>query len=208
MQLEQNTFQKRLIAYKVNILHILNSNFLKDDVSAGYIKLNTINVSRVNVIATVVYKTEGKSYANAVIDDGTGRISLRSFENLNIFSKADVGDAVLVIGKVREFNNEKYIIPEIIKKIKNVGWVNIRKLELNKDTTVDEVRTKDDAKEATTNISEEICSLIKKLDNGGGISIDSIIKNFEKVDIEDVIERLLEHGDIFEIRPGMLKVLE
>ena len=108
-ELEQKSFQRQ-VAYKIRISDILNGSFIKDEISAGYIKLNDANVSRVNIIATVVYKAEQPSTSNALIDDGTGKILLRSFENSRIFSKADVGDAVLLIGKIREFNNERYIV--------------------------------------------------------------------------------------------------
>src|SRR3989338_595545 len=130
-ELEEKTFQKRQVAYKAKILDIASCNFTKDELSAGYIKLRGVNVSRVNIIATVVYKYEQTlGYNIAVIDDGTGRIPLRIFDNNSTFSKMDIGDAILVIGKIREFNNEKYVVPEILKKINSVGWINVRKLEL------------------------------------------------------------------------------
>ena len=116
-ELLQKEFQKRNIAFKIKISDILSAD------------LSSLDISRVNVIATLVDKVEKPNYISSIIDDGTGSISLRGFENKNIFSKVDVGDIVLVIGKVREFNNEKYLIPEIIKKVNNVQWVDIRKLE-------------------------------------------------------------------------------
>src|SRR3989344_7402622 len=127
--LEQKTFQRQ-VAYKVKISDILNGNFVKEEFSAGYVKLSGKNVSRVNIIATVVYKAEQSSTASAVIDDSTGKVLLRSFENNDIFSKVDIGDVVLVIGKIREFNNERYVVPEILKKVSNTEWMNVRKLEV------------------------------------------------------------------------------
>ena len=134
--IEQKTFQRQ-IAFKVKISDILNGSFVKDEFSAGYIKLSDKNVSRVNIIATVVYKIEQASASNAMIDDGTGKVLLRSFENSGIFSNVDIGDAVLVIGKIREFNNELYIIPEIFKKISNTEWMTVRKLEVKDSKVLD-----------------------------------------------------------------------
>ena len=127
---EPKSFPKRLVAYKVRISDILNSILTRDEFFAGYVKINNLNVFRVNIIATVVYKFDDSLRASLVIDDGTGRIALRSFENTSFFSKVDIGDFVLAIGKVREFNNEKYIMLEILRKINNVEWINVRKLEL------------------------------------------------------------------------------
>ncbi len=207
--LEQKTFQKRQVAYKVRISDILNENFIKDDISAGYIKLNDVNVSRVNIIATVVYKSEQQSVSSIAVDDGTGKILLRSFENNNAFSKLDVGDAALVIGKIREFNKERYIVPEVLKKISNINWMNVRKLEV-KITKDDKIKNEDNdlIEGVVTNINDGIYLLIKKLDKGDGVSIEDVLKNSDNSVAENIINQLLENGDIFEIKPGKLKVLE
>ena len=208
---EQKTFQKRQVAYKVRISDILNSNFMKDELSAGFIKINDIVVSRVNLIATVVYKTEEEQNPNNVmIDDGTGKIILKTFEAFLPFSKIDVGDMVLVIGKIREFKNEKYIIPEILKKLHNSLWNNVRQFELKDLALVEQKEEK--LEEVVENIlptsSENIYLLIKEIDAGDGVDIDDIIKKSGLDDAESVINRLLENGDIFEIKPGRVKVLE
>lgn len=209
-ELKQNTFQKRYVAYKVKISNILSASFIRDVFSAGYVNLNGMNVSRVNIIATLINKIEEPNYASAVIDDGTGRISLRSFENKGIFLKVDVGDIVLAIGKIREFNNEKYLIPDIIRKINNIQWANVRKLELEKDGYAVNEKTREvyQLEEDVTNIKEEIYSLIKRLDKSDGASIDEVIKNSNNDDAENMIRKMLENGDIFEIRHGKIKVLE
>lgn len=207
----EQTFQKRQVAYKVRISDILDSNFAKDELSAGYVKLGDKNISRVNVLAAIVHKSESP-YANAVIDDGTGKISLRTFENIGIFSKVDVGDFVTVVGKIREYNNEKYIIPEILKKT-DVGWMNARKLELKNfrlDTDSKNNKMNDDKNPVKNSlgIDEEVYLLIKKLDNGDGADVDDIIKSANDTKAEVAINKLMESGDIFEIKPGRLKVLE
>lgn len=206
---QQKTFQRQ-IAYKVRIFDIINGNFIKDEFSAGYIKVNDTNISRVNVIATVVYKSKESNYVSAVVDDGTGKISLRSFENNDIFSKIDVGDTTLIIGRVREFNNEKYITPEILKKT-DIKWMTVRKFELNNINVSEGIKIKNENTnpiEGTNKLNEEIYLLIKKLDNGDGVLIEDIIKNSNKNEAENMIYKLLENGDIFEIKPCRLKVLE
>lgn len=212
LEQKQNASQKRYIAYKAKISNILSASFIRDAFSAGYVNLNGMNISRVNIIATLINKIEEPNYASAAIDDGTGRISLRSFENKGIFLKVDVGDIVLAIGKIREFNNEKYLIPDIIRKINNVKWVDVRKLELEKNgyvvNEIMKIRDGYQLEEDVTNIKGEIYSLIKKLDNGDGVSIDEVIKSLNNSEAEKMIKKMLESGDIFEIRNGKVKVLE
>ncbi len=208
-ELQQKTLQRQ-IAYKVKISDVLNGSFTKDEIFSGYIKINDANVSRVNIIATVVYKSEGQSYASAIIDDGTGRISLRSFENRNKFSNIDVGDVVLMIGKIRDFNNEKYVIPEILKKV-SLEWLSVRKTELKHSNMIEDkakIENKNLIEEVAININEEIYLLIKKLDNGDGVAIEDVVKNSNNNKVEQIIKKLLESGDIFEIKPGKIKLLE
>ncbi|MBI2656037.1 hypothetical protein HYX06_06460 [Candidatus Woesearchaeota archaeon] len=205
----EQIFQKRNVACKARISDILSGRFAKDDASAGYVIIGNSNVYRVNILANFVYKSEQSNSSNAVIDDGTGKISLRAFENKNIFSNIDIGDFVLVIGRIREFGNERYIMPEIVKKIDDVSWVNLRKLEL-KNINFETVKIKDEAPaaELPQAASEEVYLLIKSLDNGEGADFDSVIKNSKNNDAEQMINRLLESGDVFEVKPGKLKVLE
>lgn len=206
----EKTFQKRQIAYKARVSDILNGSFSKDELSAGYIKLNGVNVSRVNVIANIVYKSgDEQNYNSALIDDGTGKILLRTFENTNLFSKADIGDIVLVIGKVREYNNERYILPEIVRKLEKFEWMSLRKIEL-KDTIIEPVKepANEVVEEAVKTVGVEIYIIIKKLDDGDGAAIEDVMKESNNPDAEKIISRLLENGDVFEIKPGKLKVLE
>ena len=206
---ESQKFQRQ-IAYKLRISDILEGKFTKDDISAGYIKLNSINISRVNVICTLVYKEEQTgSYSSAVIDDGTGRISMRSFES-DTFSMIDVGDVLLIIGRIREFNNEKYVIPEITKKLEGIGWLNLRRIEVKnfEAAKADENKKTEVAEEQNTGIVDEVYSLIRKMDSGEGVAIEDVIKSSTNSKAEQIINRLLENGDVFEVKPGKLKILE
>lgn len=204
-----NAVRRRQVAIKVKVSDIAERDLTNDDVSSPYVKTGDITASRVNIIATLVYKSEESGYAGAVIDDGSGRVSLRAFEDKSMFSKVDVGDIVLVIGRIREFGGEMYVLPEILKKLADIGWANVRKLELKKclapengGTGVEKVH------EESSSANYRIYSLIKEIDTGDGVSVDDIIKVSGIVEAEKVLNMLLENGDVFEVKPGKLKVLE
>ena len=213
---EQENFQRQ-VAFKLKVSDILNSDFVKDETSAGYVRLDGKPVYRVNIIATVVQKAEeGSKYSSAVIDDGSGRISLRSFEDAKIFSKVDIGDVALVIGKIRNFNNENYILPEIIKKLENNIWMQVRQLELknfpviekNPDGNENKNQPLENNVQIKQDFGSDVYSMIKKLDSGDGALIDEVIKQSNKSDAEEIIKKMLLNGDVFEVKPGRLKVLE
>lgn len=207
-ELQNEQFQKRQVAYKISIATILNSAFAKDMDSAGYIRVNNMTVSRVNIIGILIAKNDSQNFSSAIIDDSTGRISLRTFEPSGVFSRAEIGDPAIVIGKVREYNNEKYIIPEIVRKMDS-RWIDVRRNEIG---NVQAAPAQDDGRveelQISQNPKEDVYSLIKDLDKGDGASIDEVIKMAKGGDAESIVNTLLKSGDIFEVKPGKLKVLE
>ena len=228
-ELQQKT-QKRQAAIKVRVRDIINGKYVKEEGwLPNYIAMqNGGKASRVNIIGTIVFKSneENFNYKNFVIDDGSGKISVRSFEKEDNISKFDVGDAVLIIGRPREFNNEKYIIPEIAKSIQNPMWIEVRKLELelnknfgaemndkniNENEAARNTIVPEEAEEVNANVksdSDVIYDLIKKLDAGNGVQIEEVIEKSNSADAEKLINILLENGNIFEVKPGKVKVLE
>ena len=202
MQENDQKFQRQ-VAYKVLISEILNAAAID-----GQFSIANEKVSRVNIIALSVYKPEDNKL-NMIVDDGTGKINLRSFEYPDFFLGIEAGDPVIVVGRIRDFNNERYIMPEIVKKLEDYGWVNFRKVELKGRILVpskahnEVVETK-----TTSNPKDEIYSIIRILDIGDGVPTEDVIKKSKNPDAENIINSLLGNGDVFEIRPGRLKVLE
>lgn len=210
---------KRLVAEKVSIKDILQGDYVKQDGwNPNYITTRKKKVSRVNVMAVVVSKsTADTNYYSFVLDDGTGNISVRSFEKNDVIENLEIGDMVLLIGRLREFGNERYVIPEIIKKNINKKWAEVRKIEL-KGGAEDSTKKQNQVREIiepvvkeepiTESSSQLICNLIKNLDNGNGVDFDNVIKNSKLDNTEEIISNLLQEGEVFELKPGKLKVLE
>ena len=172
-------------------------------------------------MAVVVSKqdSENANSQSLLIDDGSGRISIRTFEEGNKFNNVGVGDFVLVVGRPREYLNEKYIVSEILKKVGDPLWVELRKLELEsgktdgKQTgesedkhTDSKIEIKEEA--VVEDINTKIFNLIKDVDRGEGADTQEIITKSNIDEAESIIKKLLEHGEVFEIKPGKLKVLE
>lgn len=217
---EEQKFQKRQIAHKVRIGDILNSRYVKTEgLIPNYLEVNSQEVSRVNIIGVVVEKSEINSYKTLAVDDGTGKISARIFENNIHLENIGVSDIVLVIGKPREFSSEKYILIETIKKI-DPAWAKARKIELEKSKPQDDAPAQEGANISSgSGLAEEeiinsdstpannVIKLIRGLDKGDGVAIDNIPSKGIN-DLDKTIDMLLKGGSIFEVRPGKLKVLE
>lgn len=118
-----------------------------------------------------------------IIDDGTGSVSVRNFDyNFEV----QIGDFVQCIGRPRRHNNEPYVLGEIIKKT-NPLWTKYFK--------------------TTNKKPKSPLEIIRELDTGDGANFEDAAKKIG-VRGEDIITSLLAKGEIFETRPGKLKILE
>ena len=211
MQEAEQKFQKRQTAYKIRIKDILNFKYIKTEgFDPNYLEIQSQEISRINIMGVVIQKSGLDNYKTLVIDDSTGKISARIFENKVFLDKIEVGDIVLVIGRPREFSSEKYILIETIKKI-DPAWTKVRELELEKNIAEHNPITKNkipvEESIVDLNPTNKIIKLIKELDKGNGVSIEELSsKNIEGID--KMVDMLLKEGDVFEIKPGRLKVLE
>ncbi len=227
--------QKRQIAVKTRIIDLLKGKYIKE---AGWMPNYILTekgekVSRINLIGVIVTDPIiDISYRSILMDDGSGRISIRAFQENKMFDNLNLGDPVFIIGRPREYNGQFYVFPEIIKKIHNKKWIEVRKLELEQKTH-EKVQIKDaqpesinvpkeekveiveekieEGKKDTGNeqdISKKIYDIIKNLDKGDGVDYEEVITKSGSVDAEKIISLLLKEGEVFEVSPGKLKILE
>lgn len=220
----KNSFQRQP-AVKTTLSELLAGKYIQDEEQAPnyLLSLDGSKLYRINVVAVVLGRTQQGAITILQIDDGTGSLPVYFFESNPALSQIQIGDAVFIIGKVRMYNQEKYLSPEIIKKI-NPLWLKLRALELRKERPLPPVvAVPEPMPEVDASPSEEIeevelkleadlpikkiTSLIKELDKGEGAQIEEVIaKSFVK-DTEQWIQKMLERGDIFQNLPGRVKLL-
>lgn len=197
---------KRSVAFKLKIGQIMGGNQIFDLDKLSYIEINNRRVQRVNIIANVIdkYLQEGeKNYGTATLDDASGQIKIKVFgEELAKIKELNQGDTVLVIGMLRSWNNEVYVMPEIIKK-KDPKYLFVRKLETDLDMPKEMDRDK------IAMLRDNILDMIKKAEEAGGINSDKLIIDLKESPdvINSEIKKLLEDGAIYEPRPGKLRYL-
>ena len=56
--------------------------------------------------------------------------------------------------------------------------------------------------------SDRILEIIRELDDGQGAAVEKVLAKAGRPDAETMLTNLLAEGEIFEIRPGRVKVLE
>lgn len=201
---------KRHIAYKFRIGDLLIGKPVMDGERFSFLELGDKKIIRVNVIGNIVdkYESEGETkFISFTLDDGSGQIRLRAFgEDIEKFKDLNQGQSVLVIGVLRNFNNETYISPEIMREI-DPKYLLVRKKEIEKERNKNYIPIQ---REQIIAIKDKILEEIKNSENEGGIDIDKIIMNLRDVSPEIInqeIQKLLEEGIIFEPRPGKVRWL-
>jgi len=126
--------QKRQVARKVRIKDLVDGTYIKaeGEWTPNFIQTGDGRTfSRVNLMSVVVSEpVPDLNFNTFVIDDGTGRLPVRLFGEQSPAVDVKLGEIILLIGRPREFNQQIYIVPEIIKKIENSKWIDYRKLEL------------------------------------------------------------------------------
>ncbi len=129
---------KRLTAVKANISDIVNSHFVrKEGLEPSYV-LNEIGmrIAKVKIIGTVIDKfvSEEGNYSAITIDDETGNIRVKAFkDDVSIFDEIDIGDMVVVVGRVKEYADEIYVIPNFVRKVNDSNVFLLHKLEVLKN---------------------------------------------------------------------------
>ncbi|MFA5061422.1 MAG: OB-fold nucleic acid binding domain-containing protein [Candidatus Pacearchaeota archaeon] len=203
--MELTEVKKRNIAYKMRIGDILKGKPMSDEGKFLFLELGDKKLVRVNIIANCVDKfvQEGeKKYASVTLDDASGQIRLKAFgEDIEPMKGIMQGDTLQVIGNIREWNGELYIIPEIAKKV-DPRWLLVRKLEIQKSW-------KEVPLGKNSPIKDLILQKIKEAESEGGIDVDTIIMSVEATPnvINGEIKKILEEGLIYEPRPGRLRYL-
>lgn len=259
---------KREIAYKVRVAQLHMGSYVKQEGwLPNYVQLNDgRKVSRVNVIGTVIDANLDNEMTQdtIILDDSSANIEVRDFEGMYL-KKCGKGSIVLIIGKVKEYNGMKYILPEIVKVLQDPKWIVLRNLEYDlhekeadfdnkylekyekeisepvsaptvddglveeedisdlsvqptqpaplndykpqfKNEFLDEMDKLEEPEPVKESTHIKIIKFIRSKDNGEGVAVETINSEFGSAD--PLIDDLLREGEVFEIRPGILKVLE
>ncbi len=203
---------ERMTAKKIRIKDLVSGEWNKmDGMEPSFIKTSRgENVSRARIMATVVSKfiSDDENFGSITLDDSSDTIRAKCFKDLNVLQGVEVGQLVDVIGKVREYNDEIYLIPEIIRQVKNPNLVLLRRLELLKKSKSGPVKEKTQGekdKEEKEDVRKLVLDMISK--SKEGIEYKELIAKSGKTEaeIENIVNELLAEGICYEPSPGKIR---
>jgi hypothetical protein len=162
--------------------------------------------------------------ATGMLDDGTGQVIFRTTEQNHSVDQANItniGSIIFIVARLRAIGIEKYLSLETINILHDPYWLTYRKFETAlfreavKETHMPEqplspshLPTKEqDEGEDIKPEGNSILDAIRLLDNGDGADMELILKKIKSED-ESIIQNLIKKGEIYEHKPGKIKVLE
>ncbi len=205
---------ERMTAIKVKISDLMSGQWIKKEgmEPSFVVTKNREKVSRARVLATVVGKfiSEDGNFGSVTLDDGSDTIRAKCFKDLNLLQPVEIGKLVDLIGKVREYNDEIYIIPEIIRNVDDPNLELLRKLEIMhkiknlekqpKDTLIEKLPEGD-----REDLRKKVLDIIGSSQDG--IEYGKLIEasGTPETEVEKVINDLLAEGICYEPTPGKIK---
>jgi RPA family protein len=210
------TIMKRQTAYKVWIKQVhTTQNLIDEKTGLPYYALGEKHVVRVNIIGSIIDSFSSGGYGSLVIDDGSAQIRLKVWgEDLSLVEEKNIGDFVLVIGRIADFNDERYIRPEIVRGI-GYDWALLRRVELIKAFGVPEKDEKVILQKEQGSLPEVEPSLAARemiltlIDKREEISEEELFKScslpLDKVQI--ALYDLLKEGEIFSPKKGLYRLV-
>jgi len=190
----------RYPACKIRVIDLQKGSFVKgDNNTPNHVVLpNKQMLFRVHIIGTVLRLHQTGNSASIVIDDGSASILLRVFEEFPQIKNVTAGHTVSVIGKIRSYKEQVYIVPEIVKEC-DKAWI-----QAHKPIKIQHTETQQCVEKPKTNV-QDLVDYITVHDTGSGITLSSLHETFG--DIKDLIDNLLKHGVVYEHMPGKIKLL-
>lgn len=205
---------QRQTAKRSRIVDLVSGEWVqKEGMEPSYVVTPRKNqVSRARIVGTVVTKftSEDGNFASITIDDASSTIQAKMWKEVEPISNTQVGDLVSVIGKVREYEGDIYIVPEIISKVsadtESLIRLQVLKNMKNPPTQTESNQAQDTGKAADSGESrQKIMAVIES--SHDGITYTELMEKsgVSEDDLETTVNELLGEGICYEPTPGKIK---
>ncbi len=130
--------QERIAAVRATVDDIVRGSFVKGskDSSSKVVSPYGVELRRVALVGHIVGKIHTKKereFASITLDDGTETIQVKAWDSdaqkLELINQTGSGILALVVGRVRQFGDETYIDPEIVREVEDPNYLTLHKLE-------------------------------------------------------------------------------
>ncbi|MEM4219164.1 MAG: OB-fold nucleic acid binding domain-containing protein [Candidatus Micrarchaeia archaeon] len=189
---------ERSTASKVRISDIINGMWVDEGGQRIKTPYGEI-IARARILGTIVQKfqSEDGNFSTITLDDGTETIRAKVFKGSRMLDKFNIGDVVDLIGKVREYEGETYIAPEIIRKIDDLNMESLRRLEI-----IEKIVNFKPSESPKERLKKQILAAMEQT---GSIEYSELLKLGPEKEVEQAVNELLEDGICYEPEPGKIR---
>ena len=125
------TLQKRRTAVRASIKDIIEGKYDEED-GPRVVTPHGVELRRVMLVGYVVSKYMGQdgNFSSITLDDGTETIRAKQWgAEAATMDRIEENILAIVVGKIREYNDEVYIVPEIIREAEDPNIMSLHLLE-------------------------------------------------------------------------------
>ncbi|MEM2874427.1 MAG: OB-fold nucleic acid binding domain-containing protein [Candidatus Hadarchaeales archaeon] len=215
------------VAYKFRISDLLRGRYVRSaDISepSHLLVPPGVKVTRARIMGTVIEKflRDDHGYAMLRLDDGTETITVRAWrDGVQELEKFEVGDVVDVVGRIREFEGELYVVPDLIIEVRDPNLELLRELENMKQAIAlraseavgtalpsREEETEDLLPQVPEELKNKVMLALDRLDSPAGATAAEIGKEvgLSVNQVEEALRALLMLGSIYEPAAGRYRL--
>ncbi|MBD3405910.1 MAG: hypothetical protein GF411_07250 [Candidatus Lokiarchaeota archaeon] len=212
--------KERMTAIRASMADVVNGTY-DDDGGPRVVSPKGVELRRVLLVGHVIDQYIGKdNYSVVTLDDGTATVRIKAWgSEASLLEPVRLGSLVIVMGKVREYNEEIYLTPEIIREVSDPNYMTLHLMERHRTvllsggsaTMMQSVSASPSkpkpVSSETGSLGGKILEYVKSNADASGISNQDIVhffeaRGFEKSEIHLQLIELQEKELLTEIAVG------
>lgn len=196
--------RERMTAVRASVADIVHGTYSEED-GHHVVSPQGVELRRVVLVGFIVRQYVGQgSFASITIDDGTETIRAKAWGETQSLEQVEANTLAMIVGKVREYEGEVYIVPEIVRSLDDANYMTLHQLERyraiftrsgistpGENESVDDVQeTLKPAKSKSSGstkkskspgtLSTQILRFIQESVSPDGVYLQDIVSHFEK----------------------------
>ncbi|TET15777.1 MAG: hypothetical protein E3J82_00530, partial [Candidatus Thorarchaeota archaeon] len=196
--------RERMTAVRASVADIVHGTYSEED-GHHVVSPQGVELRRVVLVGFIVRQYVGQGgFVIITIDDGTETITAKSWGETQSLEQVETNTLAMIVGKLREYEGEVYIVPEIVRPLDDANYMTLHQLERYRAiftrsgiSTPGETESMDDVQEtlkpakskssASTKkskspgtLSTQILRFIQENVSPDGVYLQDIVSHFEK----------------------------